>query len=258
MNQASPKANTLIYDIETSYIEGASWGTYQQDLLWVSQDWHLLSFSWKWLGGRQTFVEALPDYKRYKKEPRNDIELVRKLHQLFNMADVVVAHNGDKFDQRKVQARMLAHGLEPPIPYAQVDTLKIARKHFALTSNKLDDIGEYLGVGRKLDTGGKYLWKQCVEGDPKAWARMKKYNKQDVMLLERVYLKLRPWMTNHPALHMIEGRPLSCSKCGSTKIHAGMKYRATNTNLYQYFRCQGCGSPLKSRIAEKTIKPKYI
>lgn len=252
------KANILIYDIETSYLEGAAWGTYQQDLLWVSQDWHLLSFSWKWLGGRQTFVSALPDFKRYKKEPRNDIELVTKLHQLFNMADIVVAHNGDKFDQRKVHARMLAHGFEPPAPYAQVDTLKVARKYFAMTSNKLDDIGEYLGVGRKLDTGGKYLWKQCVEGDPKAWARMKKYNVQDVKLLEQVYLKLRPWMTNHPSFSVIEGRPQACKNCGGTHVNAGMKYKATNSSRYQYFRCMDCGANMKSRIAEKADKPLYV
>lgn len=243
-------SRTLVFDIETSPNLSYIWGKWEQNSLHVEQEWHMLCFAYKWLGEKNTHVIALPDFKRYKKDPTNDKDVVSALYELFNEADVVIAHNGDKFDQRKTNARFLAHDMKPPEPYASIDTLKIARKYFALDSNKLDDLGDYLKVGRKKQTGGFELWLGCMRGDKKAWKKMLDYNKQDVVLLEKVYLKLRPWATNHPALNVLEDRPNSCPKCGGTRMHKGMKYKATNTNLYQYYRCQDCGGMAKSRVPE--------
>ena len=71
---------------------------------------------------------------------------------MFDEADVVIAHNGDKFDMRKANARFGHY--EPPMPVQQVDTLKVARKYFKFESNKLGDLGEHLGLGNKEVTGG--------------------------------------------------------------------------------------------------------
>lgn len=241
MNKQGGKARVLIYDIETSPIEGVTWGLYEQNVVWVDRDWHILTVSWKWLGDKQVHVLGLPDFKLYDKDPRDDKKLVEKLWDLFNEADVVIAHNGDQFDQKKSQARMLIHGFDPPSPYLQIDTKKAAKRYFAFTSNKLDDLGEYLGVGRKYETGGKYLWKSCIEGDLKAWARMKKYNRQDVLLLERIYLKLRPWIQNHPAMNILTDRPLACPKCGGGPLHKRGTRKTTKTTTVQRLQCQNCG-----------------
>ena len=247
----------LFYDIETAPLIGPAWQTWDTNLIWVIKEWYMLSFAYKWAGEKKVHVRGLPDYKLYKKEPENDRELVTELYKLFDEADVVIAHNGDRFDQKKTNARIIFHGLKPPTPYQSIDTLKIARKHFSFTSNKLNDLGIYLGCGQKLKTDSS-LWQKCMAGDRKAWADMLRYNKQDVVLLEQVYNKLLPWITNHPSTNVYEGRPNACRNCGSDKIKAGMKYRATNTTLYQYFRCMGCGANLKSRLPEKGIKPLYV
>jgi hypothetical protein len=153
---------------------------------------------------------------------------------------------------------MVKHNMSPPTPYRQLDTKKIAKRYFNFTSNKLDDLGVYLGVGKKLKTDAD-LWKFCMAGDKKAWDKMKKYNKQDVILLEKIYLKFRPWVNSHPALNVLDGRPKSCNKCGSNRMNKSMKYLATNTNLYQYYRCQKCGGMAKSRVPIKgTEKPNYV
>ena len=241
---------TLLYDIETSPNLAWVWGKFEQNVIEFEEEWYLLCFAYKWLGEKKTHVVALPDFSEYKKAPTNDIEVVRALYNLFNEADVVVAHNGDRFDQKKSHARFIYHGMPPPEPYQSVDTCKLARKYFAFNSNKLDDLGSHLKLGRKIKTGGFDLWMGCMKGDKKAWKKMKGYNKQDVDLLEAVYLKLRPWDAGHPAVNVLDRRPDSCPKCGGTHINKGMKYKATNTNLYQYYRCMDCGGMLKARVPE--------
>ena len=113
----------------------------------------------------------------------NDFFLVKDLRDLFDEADVLIAHNGDRFDIRKAQARMIRYNMKPPSRYQTIDTLKAARKHFQFDSSRLDALGQYLGLGRKLPTTGFNLWKRTMAGDRKAWAIMKRYNKHDVEIL---------------------------------------------------------------------------
>lgn len=168
-------------------------------------------------------------------------ELVTELWNLFNQADIIIGHNGDKFDIRKSNTRFIEHGLTPPDPYKTIDTLKAARKYFSFNSNKLDDLGRRLGIGRKIKTGGFELWLGCINGDIKAWNLMKKYNRQDVLLLERVYLKLRPWIDNHPNLSILSDRIDACPTCASTHLQSrGMGI--TQTGSYRRFQCTNCGA----------------
>lgn len=250
-------SKTLIYDIETSPLTSYTWGTFQTDVVKVEQDWYLLSFAYKWLGDKKTKVYALPDFATYKNDRTNDVELVKKLHELFDEADVIVAHNGDNFDQKKSQARFLLNDLPPPAPYRQIDTLKVARKYFKLTSNRLNDLGKYLKVGKKVETGGFDLWLKCMAGDMKAWKLMKKYNKQDVDLLELVYIKLRPWMQNHPNRAVLDEMPEACPKCG---VIGEMKYRgrySTATMIKLNVQCQSCFGYSKVRLQPPQERPFY-
>lgn len=230
----------LLFDIETSLSKGYFFELWKEgNIVEIEASWYMLSFAWKWLGHKHTNTAALPDFPNYKKAPTCDKALVTELHRLLNEADVVVAHNGDRFDIRKTNARLLAHGLTPPRPYKTVDTLKLARKHFKFDSNRLDDLGHYLGVGRKLPTTGKALWLGCMNGDPKSWKKMRRYNAQDVALLERVYEKLRPWATNHPNLNHYT-RANVCPVCQSGDINKdGFFFIASGKK--QRFSCQSCG-----------------
>jgi DNA-directed RNA polymerase subunit M/transcription elongation factor TFIIS len=245
---------TLIYDIETSYIitQEKKWGIWDERPIQreIIQDWQILCFAYKWLDEKKTHVIAQDDFKGYKAGVLNDRGVVQELHKLFCEADVVVAHNGNSFDQKKAQARMMIHKLPPPIPYAQVDTKLAIKQVAAHTSNKLFDLAQSLELTHKLDAGGMATWEGCMAGDKKAWKKMKKYNKGDVVTLEALYLEIRPWMKRHPAVNVLDSRPNACPKCGKEKMHKVMKYRATNTNLYQYYRCYDCGGMSKSRIPE--------
>lgn len=231
----------LIYDIETAPSLGYVWGKYQQDVLGFERDWYILSFAYKWYGEKKTKAFALPDFKTYKKEPENDKELCKKLWELLDEADVVIAHNGDRFDIRKSNARFIQHGMLPPSSYQSIDTLKVARKYFKFDSNRLNDLGEYLEVGQKADVGSFNTWKKCMVGDKTAWKKMVDYNKQDVDLLERIYIKLRPWMTNHPNTNLYQGTMDCCPACGSEALQR-RGYSYTRAGKFQRYQCVACGA----------------
>lgn len=225
-------ANILVYDIETSPNIGYCWGKYDQDIMDYAKEWEILSVAWKWYGEKKVFVRSQRDFEGTEKG------LCQLLWELFDDADIVVAHNGDQFDQKKVRSRLLYHGFGPPSPFAEVDTRKIAKKYFRFNSNRLDDLGKHLGLGEKASHPGLQMWIDCMAGKTKAWKQMEKYNKQDVVLLDKVYTKLLPWVTNHPSVALLNGS-VGCPNCGSSLItRQGVK--ATKKSLMQQFKCKEC------------------
>jgi uncharacterized protein YprB with RNaseH-like and TPR domain len=205
--------------------------------------------AWKWLGQDVVNVRGLCDYPLYSTDKSNDKSLLVDLWDVFNDADIVIAHNGDAFDIKKSNARFVIHDMPQPSPYKTVDTLKIARKHFKFESNKLNDLGSYLQVGNKTTHTGWSLWKGCMDGDLDAWEKMKEYNAQDVLLLESIYLKLRPWSTSHPDLNLYSHAE-ACPTCQSQKVQRrGFSY--AKTQVRQRFHCQDCGSWFSGKIVKK-------
>lgn len=233
----------LFYDIETAPNTSYIWGKYEQDSLGNLQDWYMLSFAAKWYGDNKVISYGLPDFRDYKKNPTNDKELVRKLWELIDEADVIVAHNGDDFDNKKANARFVYHGFTPPSPYKTIDTKKIAKRYFRFDSNKLTDIGKYLNLGQKVETGGFSLWVGCMSGDKNAWRKMIKYNRQDVVLLEKIYEVFKPWIRNHPNVNALSGRTNACPTCGSKHLQSrGYMVSKASPTKTQRFQCQSCGA----------------
>lgn len=232
------KPKILLFDIETTPHLSFTWGKYQQDVVAFIKHSHMLSFSAKWLRGAQV-TKGLIDYPGYRKDKHNDRLLTLDLWHYLDEADIVVAHNGRAFDTKKVNARFSFHHIAPPSPYKLVDTKEMSKRCFNFTSNSLDDISQYLGLGKKLPHEGIELWIECMHGDPKAWKKMLRYNAHDVVLLEAIYLHMLPFMEQHPNMSTLrEG--MACPKCGSTQIHALGEQR-TQSTVYQRYQCQSCG-----------------
>ena len=160
--------------------------------------------------------------------------------KLINDANIVIGQNLRDFDIKVANARFLFHGMKPPSPYKMVDTKIEAKKYLRLPSNSLDDLSAYFGLGRKQEHEGFPLWTKCLSGDKVAWKKMLSYNRHDVILTEKLYLKLRPFMSSHPNVGMFTDK-LVCPKCGSGKIQA-RGFEVTKTMRYQRYQCQSCGS----------------
>lgn len=247
------KAKILIYDIETSPNISYTWAMYEQNVIQFKKEWELLSFSYKWLDEKKVECVTRLDFR-----DKSDKSITKALWKVLNEANVVVAHNGKAFDNKKAQAKFVEHGLSPVSPFTTVDTREIARAHFKFNSNKLDDLGKLLGVGRKIRIEeGFDLWLKCMDGNKKAFAKMAEYNKQDVVLLEKVYKKLLPWMKTHPNLANLEGRPEACPKCGGLELQSRGTHCNTTTR-YQRFQCKSCGGWCRSTTSVPMQKPKAV
>ena len=252
-------ARILTLDIETSPIMAKVWDLWKQNvsLNQIEDDWYIMSYSAKWLGETDVMYEDCRD------SIGEDVELLASLHRLLDEADIVIAHNGDRFDIPKINARFIMNGFLPPSPYKTIDTVKVAKRTFKFTSNKLAYLTDKLTEDKKLDHAkfaGMSLWNECMKGNVEAWEEMKAYNEMDVISLEELYLKLRPWMPNHPSVTTYEERevlteddPLYCPKCGSHHVQKRGKYH-TNKGVYQRYRCNGCGGWSSSTYSENTTE----
>lgn len=238
----------LLFDIETTPVNAYVWQLWDTNVIKVVKDWNMLCFAYKWLGEKETHVVALPDFKaRYKANKSDDLDVCVSLWKLLNEADIVIAHNGDAFDIKKANARFIMNGMPPPSSYVQIDTKKIAKKYFNFSSNSLKDLARYFGVKQKADAGGFGTWEGCMAGDKKAWEHMKEYNKQDVVVLEEVYLTMRPWMNRFP----VTNNSLQCPKCASKKMQKRGFERTVTGIQYQRYHCQDCGGWSRSRLSEE-------
>jgi DNA polymerase elongation subunit (family B) len=238
-NALSPPPKVAFFDIETAPYLAWVWEKYETNVIEFERSNYMLCFSYKWLGSPKVYTFSLADFPGYRKDMRNDKALVVELWKLMSEADIIVAHNGDNFDIKKSNERFIVHGLPPPPNSKTVDTLKLARRNFKFASNKLDDIAKDLSLGRKLPHTGFHLWKGCMNGDAAAWALMKKYNRQDVVLLERVYLRFRPWAKNHPNVAIYQAID-ACPNCGGKRQKRG--YTFSQSRKKHRLQCVECGA----------------
>lgn len=230
----------LLIDIETAPIIMAAWTVWEANAVWVERDTYIMCFAAKWLGEKKTKTYALPDYPLYKRDRHSDKALCQTLHDMLSAADIVIAHNGDAFDIKKINSRLITNNFPPPSNYKTVDTLKVARRAFKFDSNKLDNIGRYLNEGRKIPNTGAALWRGCVNGDPKSWATMRKYNAQDVELLERVYERVKAWAPNHPNMNLYKhDHGVNCPVCQSSNVQR-RGYIVTQSAKRLRWQCQDC------------------
>lgn len=246
------KARILVIDTETSPNLVFTWGHWKQNISpkQVVRTWDFLSYAAKWLGTDEVLYN--------ENRTGNDQQIVSDMCNLLAEADYAIAHNGDRFDFKKIRARALVHGFNPPAPVKTIDTLSIARREFGFAANSLEYLSMVLNC--KLKKGGhkKFpgfdLWVECMKGNEEAWAEMREYNILDILVLEELYLKLRPWDTKHPnvAIQQDVVEKPTCPKCGGTHMqYRGYAY--TNVGKYHRLQCQDCQGWSRTRY---TLTPK--
>ena len=238
----------LIVDIETAPKVAYVWRFWKENISpkQVKQHGHIMSFAAKWLGEGEIF------YEENRKE--DDRLIVSRLCELLDQADFAVAHNGEEFDFKQIRARAVVHGLKPPSPFKIVDTYKIAKKEFGFPSNSLEYLTGVLGCKTKKGGHSKFpgfeLWLECLRGNEEAWGELKDYNIIDVLALEELYLKLRPWYSNHPnlAVYAENTEKPVCPKCGGEHLHY-RGYAYTSVGKYHRLQCQDCGGWSRTRYS---------
>lgn len=200
----------------------------------------IICFSAKWHGSKKVMF--------YSEHHDGRKEMLDQLHALLDEADAIVTYNGKRFDQPWITGELLLEGYWPPSPFARIDLYQVMRSTTRFISGKLDYAVQRLLGQRKVAHQGFSLWKDCLAGDDKAWATMKKYAVQDTALLEPLYDVLRPWIKNHPNVALHNGVEAGCTNCGSDDFQR-RGFKATGAQLYQQYRCNKCGHWFRGKSA---------
>lgn len=247
----NPKPKRLFFDIETSYNIVKAWrvgynlNINPEDII---HERAVITIAYKW--------EEDTDVTVLTWDNGDDRKLIKEFMKVLNSADEIIGHNIDKYDIKFLMGRALFHRI-PGLPkYQTTDTLKIARKHFSLNSNKLDYIAQLLGLGHKLRHRGMAMWDDIIlRNDKKALQEMVDYNVQDVFLTEDVYKALKIYTepkVNHTVLS--GGESHTCPNCGSNELLLDKTYVTKAGTKSYLMRCR-CTTGFT--ITEKKYKDHY-
>lgn len=254
-NAIRTRAKVLLIDVETTPIFGAFWGIRKQHLNIdnIITDSHLLCWAGKWLFDPVMVGDCLTPEEAIN---HDDSRLCQGLWDILDEADIIIAHNGRRFDIPVINGRFLINKFKsPPSPYEIIDTLLSSRQAFRLSSHKLDYINRVLGVTTKLDTDFK-LWLDCAKGIPSALVKMYTYCQNDTAILEETYMEMRPWIKAHPNMAFyVESDKMICPTCGCTELVEKGTYR-TIVNEYAAYSCPNCGAQGRSRKSSTTLQKK--
>lgn len=239
----------LLLDIETAPNIAYVWGLWQQNvgIDQIANSGYVMCWSAKWYGERDMHFNSIQGVS-----PR---VMLCTIHKLLDQADTVVHYNGAKFDIPTLNKEFLLYGMKPPAPYRQVDLYRVVRDAFRFPSNKLDYVSRTLGLAQKIRHKGFELWVECMAKDPKAWRAMEKYNRQDVVVLEQLYDRLKPWITSHPNFGAYDDDAV-CPQCGSDR-HQRRGVSITSTRRYARFQCLNCGAWFRQVTSTKGLRAKY-
>lgn len=241
------KPRILIWDIENLPNKGYFFQLRNEmpiPIQFVMKEHSIISIAYKFYGEKEKGVISIADFPdKLKKDPYDDSGVVKKfVEEILSQADYVVAHYGDRHDTPMLHTRCLMNNIPAPKPIPTIDTWKLIRKHFKLNTNKLDHIATWLGLGNKHSMSA-IDWVNCAHGDVKAINKMAKYNMQDVLLLEKVFQKVLPYVETK-----IYRQPDQCPHCHSTKLKVYGEY-FTKTARKIVLRCIKCQS--FTNISEK-------
>lgn len=240
----SKKAKILFLDIETAPAKVYSWNLFKANIgiNQIVEDQSMLSWAAKWEGNKEVIFDSVFNYKKlFKKNFRDESKIILGIWKLMDEADIIVGHNGDRFDFPWLNTVFVRHGYRPVAPFKTVDTCTQAKVNFKFISNKLDFICRRLNLGVKVHHDGFDLWTRCMNGYAPSWKLMERYNRFDVILLQKLYNKLRPFMKRHPNLAMYDrsGKP-TCPHCGGHRtVSKGVHH--TQATSYRRRLCIECG-----------------
>lgn len=241
--KSEPNYHILILDIEISPSKAYVWSRWNNDIHGdqMIQEWFILSWSAKFLNSGVIHSDVVNSFEVLNED---DYRITKHLHDVMEKAEAIVAHNGKNFDFKKINTRFLYHNLAP-LNFKVIDTLQIARSVLGNSSNRLDDLVKYYDLGEKTTTTFK-LWKNCLDGNEDSLETMRKYNVNDVIILENLYKRIRPFIKNHPNVGNFSDKENVCPACGSYKVERyGFYY--TNLSKFPRFKCKDCGSLSRSR-----------
>lgn len=239
-----------LIDIETSPWLALCYGTiWEPIIVKLLKYTQILSISYRKYGESKTHHLAQNQFKSYRPGKLDDKQLLIEISKIIVKAaengGYIVAHNGDSFDWKIIQERVIFHGL-PPLPDIQtLDTKKLIKGISKLPSNKLTHVSVFLGNGDKLKHDGMDTFVGCMEGDPQSWKTNEKYNNKDVDIMYNDFVDIMPYVKlpiTYSRINSDKKHNINCSNilCLSTNLIKNGTRRAIN-GWKQVYQCKDCG-----------------
>lgn len=235
-----PEPRILTWDIESTGLN-ATFGT-------------LLCIGYKWFGQKTVHLPSILDFQKGETpDMLDDHLLARHFAEVFDSADYHVTWYGDRFDLPLLRTKLLKYD-EPPLnPIPSIDLWWTARKKFKLHNNRLATWQEYLETEHNKTPIHFGDWRRAAFGNKAAMNRVKLHCRMDVLSLEEVFVKFRPWLRNEPTRSWYTGdHGLACQSCGSKRL-TRQGYKKTKVGRFQQWQCQDCGKWMRSRLSEKKL-----
>jgi hypothetical protein len=253
LDKAAKNVRILTIDVERQRGEWKvrRWDPYPPKFLRMEtmvQRPRIMCFAAKWFGEDE--VIYADERGRNGKGRAGTRSMVKQMWDLLNAADVVITFNGDRADIPWMNEEFRYAGLHRPMPFKSLDLYKQSKAARNLPYRSLRYWGQEFGHSNKLEHEGPDLWDLCEAGDPEGWAQMRAYNEQDVRVTEDMWLDELPWLDGrvHMGMLISDGESMRCPNCGSNDLTSQEKPARAYTREYQAFRCNACGSPLRTNF----------
>lgn len=150
----------------------------------------------KLYGPDERRVFRADEYEPWKQGRRaDDGPLLRDILSCMEDADILIAHNGLKFDLPFLRTRAVVHGL-PPVNFQKIiDPVQLARQHFRFPSNSLNSISHVIGTQAEKTPLRPETWQRAtMNGDKDAMNEIVAHCIADVDVLEEICWKLRGYV----------------------------------------------------------------
>lgn len=236
----------LLCDIETGPATAFVWGLFDQNISIdkIIDTSKVICWSARWHGETKMMSSG--------SKTDGHRTMIRSMHALMSEADAVVTYNGNRFDLPVLNREFLMAGMKPPAPYKSIDLYQTVKRKFRFLSGKLDFVSQQLGLGNKVRHAGFEMWVKAMAGDEAALRAMKRYNVQDVVLLEKLYDRMLPWIANHPNAGAYDDRD-ACPHCGEEKLQK-RGVQVTRDTKYVRYQCGACGAWSRGKKAVSGTK----
>jgi len=150
--------------------------------------------------GQEAIVFRADDYPTWEKDRDNDKLITIAIANELRKHAIVIGHYSQRFDVPFFRAKMVKHGLEPLPPMFGIDTWRIAKNNFKVSSRRLATLTNYFDLGLKHPVEGRLWMKAAYSGSREAMDEIVEHNKLDVSLLEQLSCISFPYLRSIPKL----------------------------------------------------------
>ena len=152
--------------------------------------------------GQTPMVFRADNYPTWEEARANDKQIVADIAQELGKHAIIVTHYGStgNFDIPFLQAKLVHHGLAPLPPLFGIDTYRIAKRNFQISSRRLKNLVSYFGIGNKEGVEGQLWVDAAYNGSREAMDRIVEHNIIDCEVLEKLGCLSFPYLRSIPRL----------------------------------------------------------